>query len=459
MKLPSYLSRGMRTYTAVWFGQMVSLIGTALTDFGVGVWIYQKTGSATPFAMVLLCMVLPGILASPVAGALADRWDRRRTMVLADTGAALSTLFMAVLLVADRLELWHILAAVAFASTCRAFQGPAWMASTAQLVPADQLGRASGMMNFARAVGAILGPMLGGVLVPAIGLQAVMMIDLATFAVAVAILLAVRFPAMPPRTEPEGPKKSVLREASLGWEYVGSQPALRAHLLFFALVNLGLGYVWALHAPLVLGFAGPGSLGAVGSAMGVGLLAGSLVMTIWGGPQRKVAAILGYGVLLSLCLVLMGALPWVPLVAIAMFGITLGIPVMNGCLMALWMPRIPGHLQGRTYAVIQMLVWSTEPIAYLTAGVLADRAFKPLLVPGGPLAGSLGTVMGTGPTRGIGLLLGAVGVFVLASTVFVALLPHFRTADSIPLAAKADEPAQAEPEEPARTADPAPVLA
>src|SRR3954467_8648326 len=158
MKLPHFLSPGMRTYTAVWFGQMVSLIGTALTDFGVGVWIYQKTGSATPFAMILLCTVVPGILVSPVAGALADRWDRRRTMVLADAGAALSTLFMAVLLFAGRLELWHILLAVSFASTCRAFQGPAWMASTAQLVPQEHLGRANGMMNFARGVAGIAAP-------------------------------------------------------------------------------------------------------------------------------------------------------------------------------------------------------------------------------------------------------------------------------------------------------------
>ncbi|HEX2206976.1 MAG TPA: MFS transporter, partial [Longimicrobium sp.] len=413
MKLPQFLSPGMRTYTAVWFGQMVSMIGTALTDFGVGVWIYQKTGSATPFAMILLCMVVPGIVVSPVAGALADRWDRRRTMILADAGAALSTVFMAVLLVSGRLELWHILLAVSFASTCRAFQGPAWMASTTQLVPAEQLGRASGMMNFGRAVAGIVGPALGGILVPTIGLERVMMIDFATFGVAVLILFAVRFPPHP-RAEARPTGDSVWKEAGEGWRYVGSQPALRAHLLFFALVNLALGYVWALHAPLVLGFAGPGSLGAVGSAMGLGLLAGSLAMTIWGGPRRKTAAILSYGVLLGVCLIMLGARPWVPLVAAGIFGITLGIPVMNGSLMALWMPRIPKELQGRTYAVIQVLVWSTEPIAYLTAGVLADRLFNPMLVEGGPWAGTLGAFTGVGPTRGIGLLLAAVGVAVLA---------------------------------------------
>jgi DHA3 family macrolide efflux protein-like MFS transporter len=455
MKLPHFLSPGMRTYTAVWFGQLVSLIGTALTDFGVGVWIYQKTGSATPFAMILLCTVVPGILVSPVAGALADRWDRRRTMVLADTGAALSTLFMAVLLFAGQLELWHILLAVAFASTCRAFQGPAWLASTAQLVSQEHLGRASGMMNFARGVAGIAAPALGGVLVTTIGLGRVMLIDFATFGVAVATLFAVRFPPVPRRAEAEGAKRGVLQDAADGWRYVGSQPALRAHLLFFALVNLGLGYVWVLHAPLVLGFAGARSLGIVGSAMGCGLLAGSLAMTLWGGPKRKVAAILGYGVLLGVCLVLMGLRPWVPLVAAAIFGITFGMPVMNGSLMALWMPRIPQEVQGRTYAVIQVLVWSTEPIAYLSAGVLADRVFKPLLVPGGPLAASLGAVMGTGPTRGLGLLLGAVGVFVWLATARAALLPHFRTADSIPPVVKPD--ASAAEEEPAAAPIPVPA--
>ncbi|HEU0302212.1 MAG TPA: MFS transporter [Longimicrobium sp.] len=459
MKLPQFLSPGMRTFSIVWFGQMVSMVGTALTDFGVGVWIFQKTGSATPFAMVLLCLVVPGILATPFAGALADRWDRRRIMMLADTGAALSTLFLAAMLLAGRLELWHILVAVSFASLCRAFQGPAWMASTAQLVPAEQLGRASGMMNFGRAVAGIVGPALGGVLVPTIGLQRVMMIDLATFGVAVALLVAVRFPAVPRREAAPGEKKSILREAAYGWKYVGSQPALRAHLLFFALVNLSLGYVWALHMPLVLGFAGPGALGVVGSAMGFGLLAGSVAMTVTGGFRNKVGAILGYGVLLGSCLVLMGARPWVPLVAVAIFGVTLGIPVINASLMSLWMPRIPDDIRGRTYSVIQVLVWSTEPIAYVTAGVLADAVFKPLLVEGGPLAGSLGTVVGVGPTRGIGLLLVGVGVFVWTATALVAMLPHFRTAEQIPLAAKPDAPAPAETVEEMPAADPTPVPA
>lgn len=458
MKLPTSLSPGMRTYTAVWFGQMVSMIGTTLTDFGVGVWVYQKTGSATLFAMILLVGVLPGILISPLAGTLVDRWDRRKVMVLADTGAALGTLAMALLLIGGRLEIWHILVAVSFSAACRAFQGPAWMASTSLLVSEEHLGRASGMMSFARSAAAIAGPLLAGLLVPVIGLQGVVLIDLATFLVAVAILFAVRFPPTPRTQAGQAARGSLLKEAAFGWKYIASQPALRVHLYFFAMVNMALSYVWALFPPLVLSFSGPTLLGTVGSALGFGMLAGSVLMTAWGGPQRKVLGILGYGVLLSVCLVLMGARPWVPLVALGMFGITLGMPILNGSFMRLWMPRIAPDVQGRTFAAMQVMVWSAQPIAYLTAGPLADRVFKPLLVEGGPLVGPLGAVFGVGPGRGIGLLLATVGVFVLVATAVAAMLPAFRTAEeAVPVAVKPEAPAAAPSPAEDPAADPTPL--
>lgn len=448
----------MRTYTAVWFGQMVSMVGTTLTEFGVSVWVYQETGSATMFALILLFTAVPGILISPLAGPLVDRWDRRKTMVLADTGAALGTLAMVLLLISDRLEIWHILVAVSFSAACRAFQGPAWMASTSLLVPEEHLGRASGMMSIARSAAAIAGPPLAGVLVPVIGLQGVMLIDFATFLVAVAILFAVRFPPTPRTKVGEAARGSLFKEAAFGWKYIASQPALRMHLYFFVLVNLALSFVFALFPPLVLGFAGPALLGAVASALGFGMLAGGLLMTAWGGPKRRVQGILGYGVLMGVCLVLVGARPWVPLVAVGLFGIMLGLPILNGSFMRLWLPRIAPDVQGRTMAAIQMTIWSSPPIAYLTAGPLADRVFKPLLVEGGPLAGSLGVVFGVGPGRGIGLLLATVGVLVLVVTAAAAMLPAFRTAEeAVPVAAKPEAPAPAPSpgEDPA--ADPTPL--
>jgi DHA3 family macrolide efflux protein-like MFS transporter len=156
----------------------------------------------------------------------------------------------------------------------------------------------------------------------------------------------------------------------------------------------------------------------------------------------------------------MGLRPWVPLVALGLFGITLGMPILNGSFMRLWMPRIAPDVQGRTFAAMQVMVWSSQPLAYLTAGPLADRVFKPLLVQGGPLAGSLGAVFGVGPGRGIGLLLATAGVFILAITIIAAMLPAFRTAEeAIPVAVKPAAPAPAPVEEPVAEGATQPAMA
>ena len=458
MKLQK-LPPGMRTFATVWTGQLVSMIGTALTDFGVGVWVYQKTGSATAFALILLFTVLPGIVISPIAGALVDRWDRRRVMVLADTGAAVSTLIIAVLLVADRLEVWHICVAVAIAGTLRAFQWPAWSATTSLLVPEEHLGRASGMMNFARSASQVVGPLLAGVLVGTIGLEGVILIDFATFGIAVLTLLAVRFPPTPRTAEGAAARGSLLREAAYGWQYIWRNVALRWHLGYFAVFNLGLAFTWVLFPPLVLSFSTPAALGTVGASVGLGAVIGSVVMTAWGGPKRRVGGILATGVLLGACLIVMGLRPWVPLIAVAVFGITFGIPVINGCFMRLWQPRIAPDVQGRAFAAIQVIVWSIEPVVYLAAGPLADRVFRPLLVEGGPLAPSLGPVFGVGPGRGIGLMLALVGGFVLVGTAVASLLPAFRRAEEVPLAVKPAPAAEEAAPEEAPAGAPAPAHA
>jgi predicted MFS family arabinose efflux permease len=423
------LPPGMRTFTTVWAGQLVSMIGSALTSFGVGVWVYQETGSATTFGLILLFTVLPAIVVAPVAGALVDRWDRRAVMLLADSGAALSTLAMAALLVAGRLEVWHVCAAVTVSATLRTFQWPAWTATTSILVPEEQLGRASAMMSFARSAAQVVGPLLGGVLVGIIGLEGVIVIDFITFGVAVLTLAAVRFPATPRTAEGSAGKGSLLREAAHGWGYVRRNEALRWHLGYFAAFNAGLAFAWVLFPPLVLSFSTPAALGTVGAAVGLGGVAGSVVMTASGGPRHRVRGILATGALLGVCLIVMGLRPSVPLVAAAVFGITFGIPVVNSCFMRLWQPRIPPDVQGRAFAAIQVVVWSIEPVAYLAAGPLADRVFRPLLVAGGPLAPSLGPVFGVGPGRGIGLMLAVVGTSVLAATAAASLVPAFRRAE------------------------------
>jgi MFS family permease len=257
----SSVSAGFKTFLLIWFGQLVSLTGSGLTGFALGVWVYLSTGSVTKFALISLSTSLPGILFSPFAGALVDRWDRRVAMIVSDTGSGLCTFIIAVLFMVDRLEIWHIYILMGASSAFSAFQWPAYTAATTLLVPKNHYGRASGMVQIAEAVGMILSPLLAGSLVVLIGVQGVILIDFATFLFAVGTLLLVRVPRPPVSAEGKAGGGSLLQEAAYGWKYITARLGLLGLLLFFAATNFTFGIASVLFTPLVLSFTTPSVLG------------------------------------------------------------------------------------------------------------------------------------------------------------------------------------------------------
>ncbi len=149
---------GGRIFGIVWLGQLVSNLGSAMTSFGLGIWVYLETGSATQLALIVLAARLPMLLVSPFAGALIDRWDRRWAMILADTGAAVGTLATMLLLLTGVLETWHLYVTLSFSGLFQAFQFPAYSAAVSTMLPKEQYGRASGMISLAEAASGILAP-------------------------------------------------------------------------------------------------------------------------------------------------------------------------------------------------------------------------------------------------------------------------------------------------------------
>jgi MFS family permease len=405
--------RRMNVFTVIWLGQLISLVGTGLTGFALGIWVFQRTGSVTQFALISLFTILPSILISPLAGALVDRWDRRKVMIFSDLAAGTSTLITTLLLFGGRLEIWHIYALVSLGSLAGAFRMPAYMALTALTVPRKQMGRASGMMQVAPAASQVVAPILAAVLIAKIGMEGVVLVDFATFLVAVVTLLFVKVPK-PPAAGAK--RQSIWSEALHGWRYIGARPGLLWLLLFLALINVTYGFAQVLFTPMILSFADSKTLGTVLSVGATGFLAGSILASVWGGPARKINGVLGFSLLYGGCLVLAGARQSVPLISAALFGLVFCLPLINACNQAIWMSKTAPEFHGRVFATRTMISWSAGPLAFLLAGPLADKVFEPLLARGGPLAASAGAFTGTGPGRGIGfffMLIGLLAVLVV----------------------------------------------
>ncbi|WP_246162866.1 MULTISPECIES: MFS transporter [Brasilonema] len=422
----STLDRRMLVFALIWLGQLVSLFGSGLTSFALGIWVYQRTGSATQFALISLFTTLPGILISPLAGALVDRWDRRWTMILNDAGAGFSTLLMALLLFANQLNVWQIFLGISAISTFNAFQLPAYTVATTLLVPKQHLGRASGMVQVADATAQILSPTVAGLLVVTLHIQGVMLIDVATFAFSLVTLLLVRFPRPETTTEGKKGQGTLLHESAYGWSYITARPGLLGLLIFFAGSNFVMGVVSVLVTPLVLAFGPVALLGTVLSVGGSGMLLGSLVMTVWGGGKRRIYNVLTFTFLGGLCIFFSGLRPSVPVFFFTAFFYFFGIPLINGSSQAIWQSKVPPDVQGRVFAVRRMIASASLPLAYVIAGPLADRVFEPLLAVGGPLAGSIGKIIGVGKGYGIALLFVVMGVLTVVATVGGYLYPRLR---------------------------------
>lgn len=419
--------RGMRAFLLIWLGQIFSVFGSGLSSFALGVWIYAQTGRATPFALTVLFGSVPRLLVMPLAGSLADRWNRRLIMILADTGAALGTVALIFLLCFGDLQVWHIYIIVVVSSVFSAFQEPAYMASITMLVPKKEFARANGMSQMGQAIGSIITPLLAGILFVAIGLKGIILIDLATFFLAVTPLFIIRIP-QPELKEGAAEKKSVSGDFAKGWRFVSARRGLLGLLLYYAMVNFLLNVVGVLTTPMVLAAYSAAVLGSIQTAMGVGMLGGGLVLSAWGGPKtRRIPKVIGFITLAVLGLVVAGLRSSPFFTAAGLFILLFFIPLASGTSMAVWQAKVPPEMQGRVFSVRALLSQSMMPLAYLISGPLADYVFEPLMRDGGLLADMfIGTLLGTGPGRGIGLMFVIAGLLAVIVSGLTYLNPRIR---------------------------------
>ncbi|KLU63519.1 enterobactin exporter EntS [Peptococcaceae bacterium CEB3] len=413
-----------RNYVLMWIGELISVTGSGLSGFALGVWVFQLSRSVTLYSLIAFSTALPGVLLSPIIGAIVDRWDRRYAMMFSDTGASLATLALVILVFTNRLELWHIYIFTLIISVFSAFRWPAYKASVVMLVDKEQLGRANGMDQLSVALSQLLPPVTAGFLVAFIGIKGILIIDFVTYYFAIAMVFMIRIPAPEQDGIPE--KTSLLQDAADGWRYLTARPGLLALMFFNGAVNFAVASASVLITPMILSIASESTLGAVLSIGGCGMLVSGLMLSLCRKPEQNLQTALFFGALFGVSLAIAGLRPSVILITIASFLVFFSLAVINASSQVVFQKKVSPHIQGRVFAVRRMITWAAPGLAYLVSGPLADRVFKPLLLPHGALANSVGRVIGIGAGRGIALLILALGLLTVMITLGVYIYPRLR---------------------------------
>lgn len=403
---------GMRGFTLVWLGQIISVLATSMTGFAQSIYVFQQTGSATALGLMQVCFIVPFLILSPIAGVMVDRHNRKRMMMISDLVAILPTAGLLILSALGRLQIWHFYVAAAIQGTGNTFQWPAYSAAIATMVPKEQLGRANGMMSLIEAGPGVFAPVLAGALLPFIGLTGILTLDVITFVLAI-LALAIVFVPQPPRTE-EGQvgQGNMWKEAAYGFRYIFARPSLLGLQLVFFMGNLFSGMAFTLYNAVVLARTDNNALllGTVQSAGAIAAVVGGIAMSAWGGFKRRVHGVLLGWFLSSLGMIVYGpaqSLPW------WIAGNALGsvwVSLINGSNQAIWQSKVAPDVQGRVFSARRLIAWFTNPISPILAGTLADFVLEPAMRGGGRLAQTFGPLFGTGPGAGMGLLISLCGV-------------------------------------------------
>jgi MFS transporter, DHA3 family, macrolide efflux protein len=405
---------GYRTFLVVWVTQSLSVFGSNLTFFAITIWLTQtlyprpeqKPELGAALAALSLSFMLPSLLLAPIAGAWADRHDRKRTMMAMDAANALLSALVVVLMVSHSLYLWSLLLLTVGVAVVSCFHGSAFDTSYAMLVPEEKLARANGLMQTMWSLSGLLAPAIavGIITLPGLARQGhvpgvlggwlrrlqdgaplAIGLDAATFVLAGVTLLFLNIPS-PIRTDlqadSDGKRKSLWDDVKEGARYIWHRRPLLWLLGTFTVINLLTAPIGVLQ-PLIAKYNLAGdwtarhlsfeqALAVLNTALGAGGLAGGVLVSVWGGLKRKRV----YGVVVpmligSAALVVYGysGSLWLAAFMVAVLGVS--GPIANAHSQAIWQSQVPHALQGRVFSVRRVIAQCSAPLGTVIAGTAA----------------------------------------------------------------------------------------
>ena len=405
----------LKPYLMLWSTQAFSALGSGMTSYALILWLYLRSGSALKTALLSVSSYAPYVIMSIFAGALSDRWNKKRTMLVCDLLAALSTVIVFLLIKADALSAWHLYALNAMGGLMNTIQQPASEVAATLLIPKGYYQKTSGLRSFSQSLNSILTPILATALFAFAGIDLVIAIDLMTFAIAFITLLL--FIHIPEGNVSKNAKEKLLTAARKGIVWLRENPLILTLILYLACINLVASVYNATLPAMLLSRPNGGEtiLGIVNTCVGIATLAGSVLVTFFPVPRNRVRVI-SLTLLVSMSsenfLLAFGKTP-----LIWCIGAVLGwlfIPLMNANLDVILRSSIPLNMQGRVYSCRNTLQFFTIPIGFVLGGLFVDKVFEPLMAaqPANSLLVSLfGENKGSGAAM-LFFIIGIVGVLI-----------------------------------------------
>ena len=412
----------LKPYLLLWSTQAFSALGSGMTSYALILWLYLRSGSALRTALLSVSSYAPYVIMSIFAGTLSDRWNKKCTMLVCDLLAALSTVIVFLLIKADSLSAWHLYALNAFNGLMNTFQQPASEVAATLLIPQGYYQKTSGLRSFSQSLNSLLTPILATALFAFAGIDAVVAVDLISFALAfLTLLLCIHIPES---DVPRQANEKLLAAARKGLVWLRENPLILTLILYLACINLVASVYDAALPAMILSKQNGGEtvLGIVNTCVGIATLAGSVLVTLLPVPKNRVKVI-SFTLLLSMSsenfLLAFGKTP-----LIWCIGAVLGwafIPLMNANLDVIFRSSIPLEMQGRVYSCRNTLQFFTIPIGFLLGGLFVDKVFEPLMA-AQPASSILVFLFGENKGSGAAMLFFVIGI----AGVLVCLFFNFR---------------------------------
>jgi MFS family permease len=360
-------------FLLLWTGELISSIGGGLTSFGLGVYIFQRTGSAASMALVTLLGFLPTLLLSVPAGVLADRYDRRLLMMVGDGCSALGIVFILICMISVRANLFQICIGVSVSAVFSALLEPSFRATITDLLTEDEYSKASGLVSLAGSARYLFSPVIAGFLLTISDVSLLLVIDICTFILTVISAAVVRRGIA---GKEAGEKEAFLQSLKGGWEVLRAKKGILKLVLISSAITLFMGAFQILAEPLILSFADAKTLGVAETVCACGMLASGIILGVKG-IKKNYVGILSLSLALSgVFMLCFGLVENIFIICIFGFLFFAALPFANNCLDYLMRTNIPSEAQGRAWGLIGFLSQLGYVAAYAVSGAAADAIGK-----------------------------------------------------------------------------------